>query len=652
MTEPREAPHGPWLDLSFEDLEEWVGSTSLSRGHNYQKKKRVLLLACSPDGGLSGRVVGSSLYHTVVWRDAAGALLSVCSCPLGRDCKHAVAVVLEYLERAKAGKDILTELPTLPEERPTARAIGPPDDHEGAAAPKAPAKPPKPARGSRKPKKVSLEEYLRGLTAPELVSLVLELAATSGDLKRLLESRAALASGELDAVLRSLRKELARVSAEPGWRNSWDGRGRTPDYSQVTKHLESLLAAGQADVVLQLGLEIIAAGTEQVGRSDDEGDTAVAVAEALSPVWEALGRSSLSAAERILWLYDRHLDDEYELCDGADRRANVREVGPGVWNEVAEALLARLQTKGMQVVGRDDYGTHYDRDRVGRWASHALQEAGRKDEAVDLAAREASITGSYERAVDLLTEAGRQEEARLLALEGIQQTQSTFPGIAAQLRDRLRGLAGQEGNRALEAAFIAEEFFLRPSIEGFRNLREATQDCGLWASVREQTLTALQTGSSPLGRPDWPLPATGTSPEPQHPNAPAPRPQPGLLTEIALDEGDHAEALKWYRTASADRFGWGGPALAGQVAREVAKTHPDEAIAIWRNLAERHIGRGGRSGYEESLRYLRPMRRLLIQSKRQDEWAAYLLALRTEHRRKRALLATLDTLQDGPIIAS
>ena len=73
MTEPGDARHGLWLGLFFEDLEEWVGSTSLSRGRNYQKKKRVLLLACSPEGGLSARVVGSSLYETVAWRDAGGA---------------------------------------------------------------------------------------------------------------------------------------------------------------------------------------------------------------------------------------------------------------------------------------------------------------------------------------------------------------------------------------------------------------------------------------------------------------------------------------------------------------------------------------------------------------------------------------------------
>jgi uncharacterized Zn finger protein len=168
--------------------------------------------------------------------------------------------------------------------------------------------------------------------------------------------------------------------------------------------------------------------------------------------------------------------------------------------------------------------------------------------------------------------------------------------------------------------------------------------------MREQTLLALQSGSSPLGRKSWPLPATGTSPERERQTAQSPHPR--LLTEIALDEKDHVEALKWFHKASAERFGWGGVGLAEQVAGAVVATHPDESIAIWRKLAEQCIGRANRSGYEESLRYLRPMRRLLTKSERQDEWAAYLSALREEHRRKRALLETLDALQDGPIIGS
>lgn len=83
----------------------------------------MLLLACSAKGELSARVIGSSLYETLVIRDKAGSISSVCSCPLGGDCKHAVAVVLEYLESVRAGKEIPAELPPLKEMPPAAQPV-------------------------------------------------------------------------------------------------------------------------------------------------------------------------------------------------------------------------------------------------------------------------------------------------------------------------------------------------------------------------------------------------------------------------------------------------------------------------------------------------------------------------------------------------
>lgn len=43
------------------------------------------------------------------------------------------------------------------------------------------------------------------------------------------------------------------------------------------------------------------------------------------------------------------------------------------------------------------------------------------------------------------------------------------------------------------------------------------------------------------------------------------------------------------------------------------------------------------------------MRRLLIRLGRQDEWEKYLADLRETHRRRRALLETLDGLKEGQV---
>ena len=205
----------------------------------------------------------------------------------------------------------------------------------------------------------------------------------------------------------------------------------------------------------------------------------------------------------------------------------------------------------------------------------------------------------------------------------------------------------RDDDHALAAGFTAEEFGQRPSLAGYRRLREAAQREKVWPQVRDCVLWALETGSAAATHPDWPLPQTGTAPEPKGQQA---GPQWALLTQIALDEGDHPRALECYRLFAADRPLWGAGPLEAEVAREVATTHPDESVAIWRHLAERAIAGGNRRAYESSLDYLRPMQRLLQSLDRGEEWSAYLAQLRTEHRRRRALLETLERLHRGPIM--
>jgi len=97
-----------WTALSWDDLTEWAGPRSVERGRAYQKQGRVHDLAISEDGWLLATVTGGERYAVTVWCEQSaktgGALYSRCTCPVGASgCKHAVAVVAEYLEML--GKD-------------------------------------------------------------------------------------------------------------------------------------------------------------------------------------------------------------------------------------------------------------------------------------------------------------------------------------------------------------------------------------------------------------------------------------------------------------------------------------------------------------------------------------------------------------------
>ena len=101
-TTKKQKPSDPFSKLTWEDLEEWAGNVIVGRGRPYQRKGAVENLGRAEDGALVAWVMGSQRYATRVRIEGKKSLESECTCPYWDTCKHAVAVVLEYLERLKA----------------------------------------------------------------------------------------------------------------------------------------------------------------------------------------------------------------------------------------------------------------------------------------------------------------------------------------------------------------------------------------------------------------------------------------------------------------------------------------------------------------------------------------------------------------------
>ena len=87
--------------------------------------------------------------------------------------------------------------------------------------------------------------------------------------------------------------------------------------------------------------------------------------------------------------------------------------------------------------------------------------------------------------------------------------------------------------------------------------------------------------------------------------------------------------------------------LDDEVADAIAATHPDRAVAIWKELAENEIARVKPRGYQEAVRYLRKARNVLTRSGREGEWQEYLAALRHQNKRRPRCLEELDRLEGG-----
>ena len=641
-TTKKQKPSDPFSKLTWEDLEEWAGPVIVGRGRPYQRKGAVENLARTEDGTLVAWVRGTRLYATQVRLTERNGLESACTCPYWATCKHALAVVLEYLECLKTASTIgeidegdprLLELEVIEEEYE--------EEEEENVKVRSKSSKPKQSRAS------SLRPYLQEQTKAELVALVIELADAHAGVRQLLADRRDLASGQTNKVLQMIRREIHALE-ESMW-DEYDYRDSEASVDRLKAALKGLVQAGQADAALRLGPELLSANS-QVLQYDHEGESGDALADCLNVLFQALEKSSLSPTDQIEWALDMALADEYGLCDAGLDQLWKKRYAKSDWSAVSDRLAQRIETS--KYTKEELY---YERDRLTNWLIRTLEKAGRQDEIIPLCEREAPITFSYERLVDRLMAKRRWEEARRWCHQGIEAVSSTYPGIETTLHKQLQTINQRSGNPLAGLALQAEGFFADPSLSSFQDLCKAARKVRVGKGVEAWARHYLETGRRPgVGRKRksdpkiaWPLP----SPEVEVPNIEAPEaPMTGILIRLAIAEKKPDEVLKWYDYAGRKKGGAGlyrfivNPT---EVAEAIKSAYPDRAIAIWQEAAEEQIARVSTSGYEAAVPYLRKMKNALTRAGRKQEWEAYLASLREENHRRPRCLEVLDRLKGG-----
>ncbi|MBU4139409.1 MAG: SWIM zinc finger family protein, partial [Euryarchaeota archaeon] len=93
------------IALKESDIKHVYGETIFYRGQDYFDDDRVTSVIKFKDK-LTGEVEGSTTYKTDV---DLNDLQSECSCPYGINCKHGVAVLLQYMEGEYSDADKVTK---------------------------------------------------------------------------------------------------------------------------------------------------------------------------------------------------------------------------------------------------------------------------------------------------------------------------------------------------------------------------------------------------------------------------------------------------------------------------------------------------------------------------------------------------------------
>ena len=91
------------LGVMSQGLDGWTDLRTVARGFGYVEKVKEL---AATDDLLAGVVDGATRYFTNVRIAWSGELEAVCTCPVGKRCKHAVALILKVWRMVKAQEEI------------------------------------------------------------------------------------------------------------------------------------------------------------------------------------------------------------------------------------------------------------------------------------------------------------------------------------------------------------------------------------------------------------------------------------------------------------------------------------------------------------------------------------------------------------------
>ncbi|MCA9108636.1 MAG: SWIM zinc finger domain-containing protein [Planctomycetaceae bacterium] len=693
----------PWEKLTWDDLSEWTDSRSLELGRSYQRRGAVRNLSLLPDGGLLADVSGTHRYAThasMAGRspDLSKRLEATCSCPVGHRCKHAVAVILEFLVAIENGtvipetddddrrltliengwEDDLSEGELENEdfdEADSARVDVSVTSVSNSAARKSGPRMKGVARPKRKITDADIVNFLSAKSKDDLVSIVMQVCRGDAKFRQTYADRIMLESGDHAAMIREARKELRSVTSEEAWYNSWEGHGSLPDYSRLRSQLRSLVDAEQFDAVVELGRELIERGMQQVEQSHDEGETAGEIASTLSIVAESIVPSSLPDPDRILFVIDSFMRDDYDLCHSFSDVLDQR-YSRSAWADVAENLKSRLPSQMTTWKDRAsaDFTRSYQRERLSGWIIDALEASGDEAAATDFCIEEATKAGSYQRAVDRLIALKRYDEATELASQGLENTDPTYAGLINRLQDSMATIAAKSKDHSVAAAIAAERFVARPGVSSLQDLLKVARKAKCEAETKAVAMNFLEIGKRPAyskasktragkttkrtkPRIDcWPFSAppgaTASNSRLDRGDAKKPRPHFDVLIRLSIQQRDPESVLRWYdrwqASAANNRFRFNR--FETEVADAVSSTHPDRAIELYCTEADRLAAETNTKLYPQSISLLKKARKVLKSQKREHEFEGVLTTFHARHHRKRRLVELLHSLGGQPIV--
>ncbi len=584
-------------------LASWAGDAVFRRGNKYFNAGKVHDIALVSGECVVATVDGTRPYSTAVVMKDGQTLTSVCTCPYGTCCKHAVALLLECAK-------IFAEKSYIPTARENDRRIYALDLVDA---------------GQPDLSLDDLKKTLQSLNKSQLIDILIKAIKITPEIF-LLCSRPGEPASEEKKIDLIVRKTRNAIYWEPE-RDDYHGR-QLPDFWPVVKNLEALQLAGVPEKVLELSREILTVAAEQIDLWADGDECPAAIASCMSIACTALREIDWPMPQKLIWAADALLTDSYCLCDDIKRFLDENHP-PEDWQPVADHFLGLL---GSNDPTSSSHGSIVD------FAVKALENSGRSAEILELRKRDALENGNYLPLIKMLVDNGSYNAAENYIYEGIKFYGEKNPFLHKRLRSCLLELRQKRQDWDAVLCMLVEDFVSMPLLDTFNECRETAAKLHCQPLLERLLRDFLVDRKLPWLRDEWPCRMKGACTRYLDKKT-----DYRTLITLAIEEKDPAEVLKWYDAGNRrERRVCYSPELIADAVRDFA---PYRAIAMWRNVIEKKVGLTNIQAYRESSIYLRKMGACMRTHGMQAQWHSYLANLREKHRRKKRFIEILDELR-------
>ncbi len=459
--------------------------------------------------------------------------------------------------------------------------------------------------------------YLAAQTPATLVDMLLEVAQRDDRLAQTLLVKSAQA-GKGDTLVRELRLLIDDVTTVDGFIDWRSGHRFADPLDQAVDTLAELLTPDRAGALVELAqyaIEQTEAALESVDDSDGLVGDVLCRLGALHLQACKLARPNVETLAGDLFRLETTLPMGVCSFSALTYKDVLGKKGLQHYRALAQAQWDALAPVGAK------NGFDHDRFKITRVMEDLARASGDVDALVAIKSRDLSHAYAYLTIAQILTENKRHDEALQWAERGVADHPNRTDN---RLRDFLVAayLKRKRPDAAMQLTWV--QFEEQPGLEHFQKLHTVAGKLGVWPAQRDRALQCL---NAAIARD-----ANQTSrwqPKPSVPDT-------SRLLAIALWEGDLDAG--WAATQN----GQCQQSLRISLAKALAPTRAQDAIALYRQVVPEIVGLTNNDAYASAVRLVQAVQKLMLGRGEVPQFAAYVVELRQAFKVKRNFIKLLD----------